>query len=77
MQNFVDPELQSTQETEQKKIEYNTTRTFDAVTDEPKIILMKTKGKISRVGSENEVNKKSLLATVRGEIVKSKDDKKV
>ena len=77
MQNFVEPELQSTQETERRKIGYNTTKAFDAVTDEPKVILMKTHGKFNRVETENEVNKKSLLASVRGEIVKSKDNQKL
>ena len=77
MQNFVEPEPQSTQETERKKIEFNATKAFDAITDEPKVILMKTAEKFNRVETENEVDKKSLLASVRGEIVKSKDNQKL
>ena len=50
---------------------------FDAITDEPKVILMKTAEKFNRVETENEVDKKSLLASVRGEIVKSKDNRKL
>ena len=77
MQNFVEPEPQSTQETERKTIEFNATKAFDAITDEPKVILMKTAEKFNRVETENEVDKKSLLASVRGEIVKSKDNRKL
>ena len=65
-----EPELQTTQDTEPTKTEYNTVQPLDMFSDEPKVKFMDPMPKTVNFDPENIGNKKSILESVRGEIMK-------
>ena len=51
---MMEPEYVSTQDTEPIKKEYNITKAFDVLSDEPKVIIMEPQNKIQKADAENE-----------------------
>ena len=70
MKTLPEPELQTTQDTEPTKTEYNTVQPLDMFSDEPKVKFMDTIPKTVNFDPETKNFKRSLLESVRGEIVK-------
>ena len=54
----MEPEVQSTQETEPTRKEYNIPKAFDALSDEPKVIIMESQPRTQKAEVENEFSKK-------------------
>ena len=70
MKTLPEPELQTTQDTEPTKTEYNTVQPLDMFSDEPKVKLMDQMPKTANFDNQTTGHKTSLRETVLGENAK-------